>query len=78
MQVLPLAFDVRKRVWMETTASMALHQTGAHEEPVEWRDRMLTFDTSCYGCHVSQLATNFDACQTADLLGDLRPARGTT
>ena len=61
LQVLPLAFNVRKRAWMETTASMALHQTGAQDEPVEWRDRMLTFNTSCYGCHVSQLATNYDA-----------------
>jgi tetratricopeptide (TPR) repeat protein len=61
LQVLPLAFDARKRTWVETTASIALHQAGTQDEPVDWRDRMLTFNTSCYGCHVSQLATNYNA-----------------
>jgi tetratricopeptide (TPR) repeat protein len=66
MQVLPLAFDVRKRVWVETTASIVGHPmvtngAGDRDQPVDWRDRMLTFNTSCYGCHVSQLATNYIA-----------------
>lgn len=60
MQVLPLAFDVRKRAWVETTASIVSHP-GDRDQPVDWRDRMLTFNTSCYGCHVSQLATSYIA-----------------
>jgi tetratricopeptide (TPR) repeat protein len=61
MQVLPLAFDVRKRAWVETTASIVTHSAGDRDQPVDWRDRMLTFNTSCYGCHVSQLATHYTA-----------------
>jgi tetratricopeptide (TPR) repeat protein len=61
MQVLPLAFDVRKRAWVETTASIVTHPAGDRDQPADWRDRMLTFNTSCYGCHVSQLATNYIA-----------------
>ena len=61
MQVLPLAFDVRKRAWVETTASIVTHTAGEHDQAVDWRDRMLTFNTSCFGCHVSQLATNYNA-----------------
>ena len=29
-------------------------------EPVSWRDPLLTFNTACYSCHVSQLYTNYD------------------
>jgi tetratricopeptide (TPR) repeat protein len=60
LQVLPLAFDVRTKSWMDATLSMTLHDNISHEQPVKWRDRMLTFNTSCYGCHVSQIETNYD------------------
>ncbi|RJR33395.1 MAG: ammonia-forming cytochrome c nitrite reductase subunit c552, partial [Deltaproteobacteria bacterium] len=29
-------------------------------EPVSWRDPLLTFNTACHSCHVSQLASNYD------------------
>ncbi len=61
LQILPVAYDVRKEAWFDTTASMIRHfAEGARTEPVSWRDSLLTFNTSCYGCHVSQLTTNYD------------------
>ena len=60
LQVLPLAFDTRTKTWMDATLSMTMHENVPHEQPVTWRDRTLTFNTSCYGCHVSQIETNYD------------------
>ena len=61
LQVLPVAYDVRQKEWFDTTASMMRHfAEGARTEPVSWRDPLLTFNTSCYSCHVSQLSTNYD------------------
>jgi len=60
LQVLPLAYDVRRQIWIDSTASMVMHESGPSAAPVDWRDPALTFNTSCYGCHVSQLATNYD------------------
>ena len=61
LQVLPIAYDVRKKEWYDTTGSMLRHFSHEQDEPVEWEDRLLTFNTSCFNCHVSQLATNYDA-----------------
>ncbi len=60
LQVLPLAFDVRAGAWMDSTKSMTMHDNTPRDQPVNWRDRALTFNTSCYGCHVSQVETNYD------------------
>jgi tetratricopeptide (TPR) repeat protein len=61
LQVLPVAYDVRKKEWFDTTASMIRHfAEGARTEPVSWQDPLLTFNTACYSCHVSQLSTNYD------------------
>ncbi|MDD2904262.1 MAG: tetratricopeptide repeat protein [Syntrophales bacterium] len=61
LQVLPVAYDVRKKEWFNATASMIRHfAEGARSEPVSWRDPSLTFNTACYSCHVSQLAANYD------------------
>lgn len=59
-QVLPVAYDVRRRQWYDTTDSMIRH---VHERPdaaIDWRDPALTFNTSCHSCHVSQLSPNYD------------------
>ena len=61
LQVLPLAYDVRNRSWIDTTASMTIHDPGPTAQPLHWRDPMLTFNTSCRACHVSQSAANYDA-----------------
>lgn len=61
LQVLPLAFDVRRKEWFETAMSALRHFPGAAADtPVEWTDPFYTFNTSCHGCHVSQLSTNYD------------------
>jgi tetratricopeptide (TPR) repeat protein len=59
LQVLPLAFDVRRKEWYDTTASMVRHLHGTTDAPLDWTDRRLTFNASCYTCHVSQLAKNY-------------------
>jgi tetratricopeptide (TPR) repeat protein len=64
LQTLPLAYDVGKKTWFDMPASgLRPHQgkTGAQAIPTDWRDPGYTFNTSCHGCHVSQLQTNYDA-----------------
>ncbi len=61
LQTLPLAYDVKKKTWFDTAASGVRHFPGAEtDEPVHWTDPLYTFNTSCYGCHVSQLSRNYD------------------
>ena len=61
LQVLPVAYDVRRRDWFDTTASAMRHFGDRRDEALNWKDRPLTFNTSCFGCHVSQLSKNYDA-----------------
>ncbi len=60
LQVLPLAYDVRKKEWFDTTASAVRHFAGSQDEAIDWMDIPLTFNTSCFSCHISQLSTNYD------------------
>jgi tetratricopeptide (TPR) repeat protein len=60
LQVLPLAYDVRKQEWFNSTGSMVRHSAELEDEALDWRERPLTFNTSCFGCHVSQLSTNYN------------------
>ncbi len=62
LQTLPVAYDVRKKEWFDTALSGLRHIPGqmAGETAVGWQEYPYTFNTSCYGCHVSQLATNYD------------------
>ncbi|MEW6659249.1 MAG: ammonia-forming cytochrome c nitrite reductase subunit c552 [Thermodesulfobacteriota bacterium] len=61
LQVLPVAYDVRKKKWFDTTRSMLRHLgTVQREKPLYWQDPLLTFNTACYGCHVSQFSSNYD------------------
>jgi tetratricopeptide (TPR) repeat protein len=61
LQVLPLAFDVRRQEWLDTTGSAARGLMHVDEEVLDWRAPQLTFNTSCHGCHVSQFSSNYDA-----------------
>lgn len=61
LQVLPVAFDVAKQAWFDAPASALRHFGRVEDELLDWREREFTFNASCYGCHVSQLATNYDA-----------------
>jgi thioredoxin-like negative regulator of GroEL len=60
LQVLPLAYNVRDRAWFNTTGSMIRHFVEAGDQALDWHDPMLTFNTACFSCHVSQLAKNYD------------------
>jgi Tfp pilus assembly protein PilF len=61
LQTLPVAFDVNSRRWFDTAASGVRHFPGVNrDEAVHWTDPFYTFNTSCHGCHVSQLSTNYD------------------
>ena len=60
LQVLPLAYDVKRKTWFDTAASGIRHFHDIEEETIGWKDREYTFNTSCYGCHVSQFARNYD------------------
>jgi tetratricopeptide (TPR) repeat protein len=60
LQVLPLAYDVQRKSWFDTAASGIRHFQDIEEKPVGWKDPEYTFNTSCYGCHVSQFTRNYD------------------
>jgi len=60
LQVMPLAYDVRKKTWFDTTASATRHFGNPDDEILDWRERPLTFNTACFGCHVSHLSKNYD------------------
>ena len=60
LQVLPVAYDVRRQEWFDTTASAMRHFGDRRDEALSWKDRSLTFNTSCFSCHVSQLSKNYD------------------
>lgn len=61
LQTLPIAYDVRAKEWFDTAASGVRHFPGTESDaPLHWTDPAYTFNTSCYSCHVSQLAKNYD------------------
>jgi len=61
LQTIPLAFDVHKKDWYNNPQSAMRHfPEGPSDQPLPWKDRMYSFNTSCYSCHISQLETNFD------------------
>jgi len=60
LQVLPVAYDVRRREWFDTTASAVRHFGDRRDEALYWKERPLTFNTACFSCHVSQLSKNYD------------------
>jgi len=60
LQVLPVAYDVRQKVWFDTAGSGVRHFPDRRDEALPWTDRMFAFNTTCFNCHVSQLSTNYD------------------
>jgi len=60
LQVLPVAYRRADKSWYNTTGSMLRHFHAEGDTPLEWRDPMLTFNTACFSCHVSQLEKNYD------------------
>jgi tetratricopeptide (TPR) repeat protein len=60
LQVLPVAYDVHKKAWYDTTAGGVRHFADRRDEALAWTDRLYTFNTTCFNCHVSQLQTRYD------------------
>ena len=62
LQTIPLAYDMNRQSWFNYPESAVRHFVDAEEEDqaLPWRDRMYTFNTGCYNCHVSQISSNFD------------------
>jgi tetratricopeptide (TPR) repeat protein len=61
LQTLPVAYDLNKKEWFDTAASGVRHFPGGERsQAFGWKDSAYTFNTACYGCHVSQLSTNYD------------------
>jgi tetratricopeptide (TPR) repeat protein len=60
LQVLPVAYDLNRGEWFSTAGSAVRHFEGVRNEELDWTDRAYTFNTSCFSCHVSQLATNYE------------------
>ncbi|MBT4409608.1 MAG: hypothetical protein HOC82_07165, partial [Bacteroidetes bacterium] len=61
LQVLPLAYDLKKAEWYNTPASAVRHFVDPLEdEELDWHNFAYTFNTSCHSCHVSQLENNYD------------------
>jgi len=60
LQVLPVAYDVHRHAWYDTAASGVRHFPDRRDEPLDWTDRLYTFNTACFNCHVSQWAANYD------------------
>ncbi len=61
LQKLPLGFDVRKKVWYDVQSDPDGHERDrATAGTVPWTSRSNTFNTSCFGCHVSQMSTRYD------------------
>jgi tetratricopeptide (TPR) repeat protein len=60
LQVLPLAYDVHQKAWYDMAASGVRHFPDRRDEALDWTDRMFAFNTTCFNCHVTELATNYD------------------
>lgn len=63
LQTIPLAYDYNKKMWYNNPESAVRHFPDGNmpaDEALPWKDRMYTFNTSCYSCHISQLQNNFD------------------
>jgi hypothetical protein len=41
-------------------ASGVRHFPDRRDEALDWTDRMFAFNTTCFNCHVTELATNYD------------------
>lgn len=60
LQVLPTAWDVRRKEWFNTPESAVRHYPEMEDAPIEWTDPAYTFNTACYNCHISERHTNYD------------------
>jgi tetratricopeptide (TPR) repeat protein len=62
LQTLLLAYDLNRKEWIDMAGSGVRHFPGEPrpDAPFHWKEWPCTFNTACYGCHVTQLSTNYD------------------
>lgn len=60
LQVLPLAYDCDTDSWYNNPESGVRHFENIEDAPLNWKNHLYTFNTTCYNCHVSQLKTNYN------------------
>jgi tetratricopeptide (TPR) repeat protein len=61
LQTLPVAYDLGRKEWFDTAGSGVRHFPGGERsQAVDWKDPAYTFNTSCHGCHVSQISNHYD------------------
>jgi tetratricopeptide (TPR) repeat protein len=60
LQVLPVAYDLRRQQWFDTAGSAVRHFPTHPDEPIHWMESPYTFNTACFNCHVSQLTNNYN------------------
>jgi len=60
LQIIPLAYDLRRREWYDLASSGLEHASGPTTRPASWRDPLFTFNTHCLGCHVSRVSNSYD------------------
>ena len=60
MQTMPLAYDVMLKKWYDMAKSGVRHSHEFDDAPYHWKDYPYTFNSRCYGCHVSQYSQNYD------------------
>ncbi|MDX9909113.1 MAG: hypothetical protein RBS23_06580, partial [Mariniphaga sp.] len=55
LQTIPLAYDMNRQAWFNYPESAVRHfvDQDASDQALPWKDRMYTFNTGCYNCHVS-------------------------
>ncbi len=62
LQTLPVAYDVNRKEWLDMAGSGVRHFPGDQrpDDPIHWKEWPYTFNTACYGCHVSQFSSHYD------------------
>ncbi|MHC1745340.1 MAG: hypothetical protein AB9873_20245 [Syntrophobacteraceae bacterium] len=63
-QTLPAANEVNRIEWLGMAASGVRHFAGESrpDSPLHhWKEWPYTVNTACYGCHVSQLSTDYSS-----------------
>ena len=53
LQILPLAYNIRKKKWFDNTAAALPHGLPQAGAQANWKSPTSTFNTSCFMCHIN-------------------------
>lgn len=61
LQVMPIAYDLRKKEWYNNPQSGVRHFVDGDEDaPLDWMNPVYTFNSNCIACHASQYDIGYD------------------